>query len=96
LVTEAASEADDPFESLRRMGLAHLHFAEEHPGHYQVLFRAAAPARITEGSSQVCPESRVRAGERTAPHEVCCTSDGGRPSGLAEQAESPNHRKLLR
>jgi len=46
--------------------------------------------------SQVCPESRVRAGERTALHEVCCASDGGRPSGFAWQAESPNHRKLLR
>jgi len=46
--------------------------------------------------SQVRPENRVRAGERTALHEVCCTSDGGRSSGLAEQAESPNHRKLLR
>ncbi len=29
-------------------------------------------------------------------HEPCCASDGGWPSGLAVQAESPNHRKLRR
>ena len=34
------------------MGHAYLRFAEEHPGHYQVLFRTAAPAGITEGSAQ--------------------------------------------
>ncbi len=25
---------------------------------------------------------------------TCCASDGGRPSGVAVQAEIPNHRKL--
>jgi hypothetical protein len=34
------------------MGHAYLRFAEEHPGHYQVLFRTAAPAGITEGSAE--------------------------------------------
>ena len=29
-------------------------------------------------------------------HEPCCASDGGWPSGLAVQAESPNHCKLRR
>ena len=29
-------------------------------------------------------------------HEACSTSDGGRPSGFAVQAEIPNHRKLRR
>jgi hypothetical protein len=39
-------------KSLCRLGHAHLRFAEEHPGHYQVLFRTAAPAGITEGSAE--------------------------------------------
>jgi hypothetical protein len=39
-------------KSLRRMGHAYLRFAEEHPGHYQVLFRTAAPVSITEGSAE--------------------------------------------
>jgi AcrR family transcriptional regulator len=52
VIEEAASEVDDPFESLRRVGHACLGFAEEHPGHYQVLFRTAAPAGISEGSAQ--------------------------------------------
>src|SRR5437016_3040137 len=52
VIGEAASEVDDPFESLRRMGHAYMRFAEEHPGHYQVLFRTAAPAGVTEGSAQ--------------------------------------------
>jgi len=39
-------------KSLRRMGHAYLRFAEEDPGHYQVLFRTAAPAGITEGSAE--------------------------------------------
>ena len=29
-------------------------------------------------------------------NETCCAGDGGWPSGLADQAESPNHRKLRR
>src|SRR5947209_7398436 len=49
VIVEAASEVDDPFESLRRMGHAYVRFAEDHPGHYQVLFRTAAPAGITAG-----------------------------------------------
>src|SRR6266571_7635814 len=52
VMTEAATEVDDPFESLRRMSRAYLRFAEEHPGHYQVLFRTPAHAGITEGSPQ--------------------------------------------
>jgi hypothetical protein len=28
--------------------------------------------------------------------EPCCAGDGGWPSGIADQAEVPNHRKLLR
>ena len=39
--------------------------------------------------------SRKRSGARSH-HEACCASDGGWPSGLAVQAESSNHRKLLR
>ena len=39
---------DDPFESLRRVCIAYVRFAEENPGHYRVLFSAAAPAGISE------------------------------------------------
>lgn len=56
LVTSAAG-VDDPFEALRRVGLAYLRYAEEHPGHYRVLFSAAAPAGI----------SRQRAGHPGTP-----------------------------
>jgi AcrR family transcriptional regulator len=52
VMTEAAAEVDDPFEALRRMGLAYVRFAEEHPGHYQVLFRTVAPAGITVDSAE--------------------------------------------
>ncbi len=31
-----------------------------------------------------------------AQHDPSCAGDGGRPSGLAEQAGRPNHRKLRR
>ncbi|MGI8809068.1 MAG: TetR/AcrR family transcriptional regulator [Acidimicrobiales bacterium] len=48
LVGEAAASADDPFESLRRWCLAYLRFAEDRPGHYRVLFSAAAPAGVTD------------------------------------------------
>jgi AcrR family transcriptional regulator len=43
----AAAEVDDPFEALRRTCLAYLRFAEDHPGHYRVLFSAAAPAGVS-------------------------------------------------
>ena len=46
LLAEAADTADDPFEALRRWCLAYLRFAEERPGHYRVLFSAAAPAGV--------------------------------------------------
>ena len=46
LLGKAAATADDPFEALRRWCLAYLRFAEERPGHYRVLFSAAAPAGI--------------------------------------------------
>src|SRR5437763_10915339 len=51
MMTETAAEVDDPFASLRRMGLAYLRFADEHPGHYQVLYRTAAPAGITQDAA---------------------------------------------
>ena len=46
LLAEAAATAEDPFEALRRWCLAYLRFAEERPGHYRVLFSAAAPAGV--------------------------------------------------
>ena len=46
LLGRAAATADDPFEALRRWCLAYLRFAEERPGHYRVLFSAAAPAGV--------------------------------------------------
>ncbi|MFN2388283.1 MAG: TetR/AcrR family transcriptional regulator [Actinomycetota bacterium] len=38
---EADAGAADPFDALRRRCRAYLRFAEEHPGHYRVLFGAA-------------------------------------------------------
>ena len=49
---EAAAAAADPFDSLRRWCLAYLRFAEERPGHYRVLFSAAAPAGVTDDPTQ--------------------------------------------
>ena len=46
-LAEAAAGVDDPFVALREIGLAYLRYAEEHPGHYRVLFSAAAPAGIS-------------------------------------------------
>ena len=45
LIAEQAVE--DPFVSLRGGCLAYLGFAEEHPGHYRVLFSVASPAGVT-------------------------------------------------
>ena len=46
LLGKAAASADDPFDALRRWCLAYLRFAEDRPGHYRVLFSAAAPAGV--------------------------------------------------
>lgn len=48
----AEAVVDDPFESLRRVCRAYVDFAEEHPGHYRVLFSAAAPAGVTSDRVQ--------------------------------------------
>ena len=48
ILVGAAGESDDPFDALRRFCLAYVRFAEERPGHYRVLFSAAAPAGVTE------------------------------------------------
>ena len=48
ILVGAAGGSDDPFEALRRFCLAYVRFAEERPGHYRVLFSAAAPAGVTE------------------------------------------------
>lgn len=50
--TLARAVVDDPFESLRAICLAYVRFAEEHPGHYRVLFSAAGPAGVTEERAQ--------------------------------------------
>ena len=51
-LAKAAADVDDPFEALRRIGLTYLDFAEGHPGHYRVLFSAAAPAGVSEERAQ--------------------------------------------
>jgi AcrR family transcriptional regulator len=48
----AAAVQDDPFQSLRAVCLAYVRFAEEHPGHYRVLFSTAGPAGVTEARAQ--------------------------------------------
>ena len=47
-VEDAAAGGADPFDGLRRWCLAYLRFAEERPGHYRVLFSAAAPAGMSD------------------------------------------------
>lgn len=44
----AAGAGVDAFDALRRFGLAYLAFAEEHPGHYRVIFSAAAPEALAD------------------------------------------------
>lgn len=51
-LAHAAAEIDDPFQALRRIGLTYLRFAEEHPGHYRVLFTAAGPAGVSQERAQ--------------------------------------------
>lgn len=46
--TLVAAAVDDPFVSMRRMGVAYVDFGRENPGQYKVLFSAAAPAGVTE------------------------------------------------
>lgn len=46
LLGTAAAGAGDPFDALRRWCLAYLRYAEDRPGHYRVLFSAAAPAGV--------------------------------------------------
>ena len=41
------------------------------------------------------PKARWFRRRRSTGHRACCASDGGRPSGFAVQAESPNRPKLL-
>ena len=63
-----------------------------------------APDRILTGrpsnlvadraNARCVPKARWFRRGRSTGHRACCASDGGRPSGLAVQAESPNHRKL--
>lgn len=50
LLADAAATAGDPFQALRSWCLAYLRFAEERPGHYRVLFSAAAPAGVGDDS----------------------------------------------
>ena len=52
VLADAAAGVEDPFEALRRTCLAYVHFAEAHPGHYRVLFSAAAPAGVSQERSQ--------------------------------------------
>ena len=49
-----------------------------------MLYRTSVSRKRRAGSGEGCQR------------KACCASDGGRPSGFAVQAESPNHRKLLR
>ena len=51
-LAEAAVGVEDPFEALRRICLAYLRFAEDHPGHYRVLFSAAHPAGVSRQRAQ--------------------------------------------
>ncbi len=51
-LAEAAAGVEDPFEALRRICLAYLRFAEDHPGHYRVLFSAANPAGVSQQRAQ--------------------------------------------
>ncbi len=48
VLAEATAGVENPFQALRRMCLAYLRFAEDNPGHYRVLFSAAAPAGVSE------------------------------------------------
>ena len=57
------------------------------PGqHTRPYFRA--PTCVLKGSDDDDVEDRR--------HDPCCASDGGRSSGVAVQAEIPNHRRLRR
>ena len=47
-----------------------------------------APTCVLKGSDDDDVEDRW--------HDPCCASDGGRSSGVAVQAEIPNHRRLRR
>ena len=46
-----------------------------------------APTCVLKGSDDDVEDRR---------HDPCCASDGGRSSGVAVQAEIPNHRRLRR
>lgn len=48
----AGAEVEDPFKALRHIGLAYVAFAQDHPGHYRVLFSAAAPAGVSSERAQ--------------------------------------------
>jgi len=41
-LSDAEAAGSDPFDALRRRCRAYFRFAKEHPGHYRVLFSAAA------------------------------------------------------
>jgi RNA-directed DNA polymerase len=55
---------------------------------------ASASPLLANVYLHVCPERRVKRCRRSFC-EPCCASDGGRPSGFAVQAGSPNRRSVM-
>ncbi|MFN8549761.1 MAG: TetR/AcrR family transcriptional regulator [Candidatus Eisenbacteria bacterium] len=42
----------DPIERIRRIGLAYVKFAQEHPHHYRLMFMTPAPEAVTDPDKQ--------------------------------------------
>ena len=59
-----------------------------HRGRSTTTAEFPAPTCVLKGSDDDDVEDRR--------HDPCCASDGGRSSGVAVQAEIPNHRRLRR
>lgn len=50
---EAAADAPDPFDGLRRRGMAYVRFGLDHPVHYRVLMMQPPPPAATGGAAAV-------------------------------------------
>ena len=59
-------------------------------------YRNAARPATTQFSAPTCVLKGSDDDVEDRRHDPCCASDGGRSSGVAVQAEIPNHRRLRR
>ncbi len=74
-LSDAEASGRDPFDALRRRCRAYFGFAKEHPGHYRVLFSAAAlgPKGVATHGKTDHPGVQHRSSRLSTPYNVAWT-----------------------